>query len=215
MLKINLLPSYIYEKRKVKQTAIVFAVLFIGVVAGMVAWYVALGAKQREMTIQVADMQQKANEVKQIEALAAAEEQRLPIIQGKVAFIESVMDYNLAYPKLYEEMAKYTYNRIMYTSVDPSGGQLKIAAHARSIGDCGRYLLNMYRASHIFTTVGIDAVPGWPRQNASGTQGTGLGFDFNVTCSLAKPVAQPSYIPGVAAPTTTPGMQVEPPPPAM
>ena len=58
MLKINLLPSYIYEKRKVRQTALVFAVLFIGVVAGMVAWYVALGAKQREMTIQVADMQQ-------------------------------------------------------------------------------------------------------------------------------------------------------------
>jgi len=208
VLKINLLPSYIYEKRKVKQTAFVFAVLFIGVVAGMVAWYLSLGAKQREMTIQVADMQQKANEVRQIEAQATAEEQRLPVIQGKVAFIEGVMEYNLAYPKLYEELAKYTYNRIMYTSVDPSAGQLKIAAHARSIGDCGRYLLNMYRASHIFTSVGIDSVPGWPSNNSG--QQAGPGFDFNVTCNLANPIALPTYTPGGAAPA--PGAPGAPPP---
>lgn len=195
MLKINLLPKYIYEKRKVKQTAFMFAVLFLGVVAGMVAWHLSLAAKERDLTVQVADMQQKVNEVRSLETQAAAEEQRLPVIQGKVAFIESVMQYNLEYPKLYEELAKYTYNRIMYTSVDPSGGQLKVGAHARSIGDCGRYLLNMYRASHVFSSVGIDGVPGWPHQGAQGDQ----GFDFNVTCNLVRPIAVPSYSPGGAA----------------
>ena len=215
MLKINLLPTYIYEKRKVKQTTLVFAVLFVGVAAGMMAWNLSLGAKKTELTAQVADMQQKANEVKAIEAQATAEEQRIPVIQGKVQFIENVMQYNLQYPKLYEELAKYTYNRIMYTSVDPSGGQFKIAAHARSLGDCGRYLLNMYRASHLFSGVSIDGVPGWPSQSAQ----SGQGFDFNVTCNLAQPVAQPAYTPGGGAPAApgAPGQspQIEPPPPAM
>lgn len=200
MLKINLLPKYIFDKRKVRQTAVVFVVLFVGVVAGMVAWHLSLAAKERDLRMQVADMQQKADEVKAIEAQATAEEQRLPVIQGKVSFIESVMQYNLEYPKLYEELSKYTYNRIMYISVDPSGGQLKVGAHARSIGDCGRYLLNMYRASHIFSSVGIDAVPGWPSQSTTG----GQGFDFNVTCNLAKPIAAPSF--GGAVPGAPPAM---------
>jgi cell division protein FtsB len=198
VLKINLLPKYIWEKRKVKQTIFVFVVLFMGVVAGMVAWHLSLAAKQRDLTAQVADMQIKANEVKQLEAQAVAEEQRIPVIQGKVSFIEGIMQYNLQYPKLYEELAKYTYSRILYRSVEASSGQLKVTAHARSIGDCGRYLLNMYRASHVFNAVGIDGVPGWPRQQSGGEDGGGQGFDFNVTCNLTTPISVPSY--GAAPP---------------
>lgn len=196
MLRINLLPKYIWERRQVKQAAFLFGVIFAGVVAGMVAWHLSLAAQQRDWTAQVADMQIKANEVKQIEAQAVAEEQRLPAIQGKVAFIEGIMQYNLEYPKLYEELAKYTYNRIMYTAVESSGSQLRVGAHTRSIGDCGRYLLNMYRASHMFSSVGIDAVPGWPRQGDT----QGQGFDFNVTCNLVKPIAAPSFSAAGAAP---------------
>ncbi|MCX6377383.1 MAG: hypothetical protein NTU88_15330 [Armatimonadetes bacterium] len=186
MLKINLLPSYIFEKRKVRRTAMMFGVLLLGVAVGMFAWYSVLAAKQRDLTVQVADMEAKANEVKALDAQAAAEEAKAPPLQNKVSFIENVMNYNLEYPKLYEDLAKYTYSRIVYRSVEPSGTQLKIGASARSVGDCGRYLLNMYRATHVFSGVTIDAVPGW-----SGS--IPRGFDFNVTCNLVKPIAAPTY----------------------
>lgn len=188
MLKINLLPPYIWEKRKVRQAAFLFGVLFLAVLAGMVAWYVTLQNRERDLGIQVAEMEQRANEVRQLEAQLQAEKSKIPAIQAKVAFIEGVMEYNTLYPKLYEELAKYTYNRIVYTSVEPSSNQLKIAAHARSVGDCGRYLLNMYRASHIFTQVGIDSVPGW---DGAGPR----GFNFSVTCNLKTPISAPSYSP--------------------
>ena len=186
MLKINLLPSYIFEKRKVRRTGMMFGVLLLGVAVGMFAWYSVLAAKQRELTVQVADMEAKANEVKALETQVAAEKAKSPTLQNKVGFIENVMNYNLEYPKLYEELAKYTYSRILYRSVEPSGTQLKIAASARSVGDCGRYLLNMYRATHVFSGVTIDSVPGW-----SGT--IPRGFDFTVTCNLVKPIAAPTY----------------------
>lgn len=203
MLKINLLPPYIYEKRKVRRAAFLFGLLFIVCTGIMVAWWAKLGNQERDLTAQVTDMEQKAQQVAALKQQVAAEQSKIPPIQEKVAFIESLMDYNLKYPKLYEELAKYTYGRILYSSVQPTATGLTVQAHARTIGDCGRYLLNMYRASHLFTSVTISAVPGWPAESTGGNQNASNmpGFDFTVTCALAQPINPPAYAAG--APGTT------------
>lgn len=166
--------------------AILFAVLVACVAAGMFGWYSVLATKERNLNTQVLEWEAKAQEVKGIEAQAAAEEAKAGPIKGKVEFIEKLMAYNVEYPKLYEELAKYTYSRIVYKSVEPSSNQLKISAHALSVGDCGRYLLNMYRASHVFTSVTIDDIPDWSGSIPN-------GFDFTVTCNLKTPIAAPTY----------------------
>jgi Tfp pilus assembly protein PilN len=192
VLKINLLPAYIYAKRKVRRVAFVFGVLFLGVVAGLLAWWMMLGNQEARLKVELAEMDQRAKEVEALEQQVKAEEAKIPPIQSKVTFIEDVLAYNLEFPKIYEELARYTYSRIMYQSVDASTSQLTIRARARSVGDCGRYLLNMYRAGHLFSGVTIDSVPGWPSQGEGG-QGSPFGFDFNVTCTLAKPITEPAY----------------------
>ena len=186
MLKINLLPPHIFEKRKIRTTALIFAVLVAAVAAGMFGWYSVLAARERDLTVQVAEWERKANEVKALEAQLAAEEAKAPAIKRKVDFIEQLMTYNAAYPQLYEELARYTYSRILYRSIEPSASQIKIGARARSVGDCGRYLLNMYRASHILSSVTVDNVPGW-----SGS--IPQGFDFNVTCNLKNAINPPTF----------------------
>jgi hypothetical protein len=193
VLKINLIPKYIYEKRKARQLVILFVVLVLGVGAGMFGWFAVLNKQKQEITVQVADMEQKKAEVDALTAEAAAEEGKAPPMQSKVSFVEGVMNYNNEYPKLYEELSRYTYSRVLYKSIEPATGtQLKIGARARSVGDCGRYLMNMYRASQLFSSVTIDAVPTY-NGDLPGT------FDFNVTCTLVKPITAPTY--GAAAPT--------------
>lgn len=163
MLKINLLPPYIYEKRKIRRTIIAFGVLFVVLIAAMLAWWSALGAKQKELQTQIAQAQILADEVTRLQGQLQTEQGKAPPIESKVKFVDDLMAYNLKTPKLYEELARFTYNRIAYSSVEiNSNNQLAIQAHARTVGDCGRYLLNMYRASHIFKSVTINAVPGWP-----------------------------------------------------
>lgn len=231
MLKINLLPPYIYEKRKVRQAALSFGLLFCALIFVMLGWWFKLSNNERELTAQGAIMKQKAEQVTQLSALVAAEEAKIPPIQQKVSFIEGIMAYNLKWPPILEELAKYTYSRIMYKSVTPSGeNQLAISAHARSVGDCGRYLLNMYRAQHLFTSVTISGVPGWSSQGAAniGMPGMGMpggfatsgeslaGFDFTVTCVLAADKAAivapvpPGSAAGAAAPGASPGGRASP-----
>ena len=186
MLKINLLPSYIYERRKTRRAITLFAILLLAVGAGMFGWFSALTRVKQNLDLEVADMEQKADAVKALEAQAVAEEGKAPPMQQKINFIEGIMAYNTEYPKLYEELARYTYSRVLYRSIEPSSTSLKIAARTRSVGDCGRYLLNMYRASHVFSSVTIENVPAWSGSIPS-------GFDFNVTCNLVKPITAPTY----------------------
>jgi len=64
--------------------------------------------------------------------------------------------------------------RIPRQSRDVAAGlhNLLTPLHARNVGDVGRYLLNIQRASDTFTTVSITSqMPGWP-PNASGSSDT-------------------------------------------
>jgi len=210
VLKINLLPAYIYERRKTRKAILGFSALFVAVVFAMVAWWVSLSNKQKELERQVADAEMRAQQVTAIEQQRDAERAKLPTIKAKVDFMDALMGYNLEAPKLLEEIAKYTYGRIRLTSIQINGGnQVTIQGHARTLGDCGRYLMNLYRAQHIFSSVVISGVPaGWPPGNVSSSTAPGLpgvamqptsqttgepGFDFTVTCTLVKTIAPPTY----------------------
>ncbi|MHB1458756.1 MAG: hypothetical protein ACYC0V_17745 [Armatimonadota bacterium] len=116
----------------------------------------------------------EAKVVLALEADVAAAQAKIPPVKAKTEYITQVLAYNEKLPALYEEVTKYTYNRIEYRSINASGQSLQISAHARTIGDCGRYLLNMYRAGHIFTSVAISAIPGYPAGSTGGGGGGGM-----------------------------------------
>ncbi|MDI6828651.1 MAG: hypothetical protein QME62_09225 [Armatimonadota bacterium] len=218
MLKINLLPPYIFERRKVRQAAFIAVLAFMMVLGGMLAWWYTLNKARADLQLQVQEMEARRDEVVALQKRVEAEEAKIPPIQQKLDFIDGLLKYIDAIPNLYEELARYTYARIRYTSIKPSSDTLSIEAYARSLGDCGRYLLNMYRASHIFSSVTISSVPGYPSGAARGNQ----GFTFTVTCKLVNPITPPQYA-GVSteaqaggAPVTggVPGTFVETPPPS-
>ncbi|MHB0912435.1 MAG: PilN domain-containing protein [Armatimonadota bacterium] len=168
MLKINLLPAYIYERRRVRAAMVGFGVLAAALLVLMIAWSMQLHARSGQLARDLTDMEAKATQVQKIKSDAEAEKAKIPPIEARNKFIEAVMEYNKQVPALYEELAKYTYSRIVYQSVQVSGSSLTVQAHARSVGDCGRYLLNMYRARHLFSSVSISSVPGWPSGGGSG-----------------------------------------------
>ena len=163
MMKINLLPRSINERKIVKNTAILFGVLVVVVVA--------IGVLYTQMFLvpQVQNMQAEAQRVEAIEIeVVGIEKQRdewkakIPPIKQKLDFINGVLDYNLKYPRLYEEVAKWTYEKVSYLGMACDGSQVVIAARTKTLDDLGRYLLNMYRATDLFTEVTISGVPGYP-----------------------------------------------------
>jgi len=201
-----------------------FGVLVVAVLA------IGIGYTQLVLVPKVAAQEELATQTEALEAeVVGIEKQRdewlgkIPPIKSKLDFINNVLEYNKKFPKLYEEIAKWTYEKISYTSMVCDGTQVSMTARARSLDDIGRFLLNMYCATDLFTEVTISGVPGYPAGATSfgggitlpqGSPGTGPQanlagmpaiaesvmsgpiaryLDFTVTCKLKNPIVAPTF----------------------
>lgn len=175
MIKINLLPKSINERRAVKNTAILFGALVVAVVLIGVLYTQLFLIPQVQAEEQLATQTEALEkEVLKIEAdTKDVRDSKIPPIQQKLDFIKGVLDYNLKYPKLYQDIAKWTYEKISYMGMGCDGTQVVMSARAKSLDDLGRFLLNMYRATDLFTEVTISGVPGY--QSGASNSGNG-GF---------------------------------------
>lgn len=163
MIKINLLPKSINEKKIVKNTAVLFGVLTIAIILIGVLYTQLVLVPQVQAEEQLAtDTEAIEKEVVAIEGERDGWVAKLPPIKNKLTFINGVLEYNKKFPRLYEEIAKWTYEKIAYTGMTCDGTQVAMTARARSLDDLGRFLLNMYRATDLFTEVTISGVPGYP-----------------------------------------------------
>jgi|YelNatPaOPRAMG01_1025707.scaffolds.fasta_scaffold62480_2 ribosomal protein L9 len=179
MIKINLLPKSINEKKIVRNTAILFGVLVVAVVAIGILYTQMFLVPKVEAKVRDAEAAEALKaEVEKIEGETATIKKDTEPIKMKLDFIKNVLVYNQEYPKLYEEVAKWTYEKISYSSMECDGTTVKMSAQARSLDDLGRFLLNMYRATDLFTEVTISGVPGYPMDssgNGAQVQDMGLG----------------------------------------
>lgn len=228
MIKINLLPRTINEKAAIRNTAMIFAVLFVAVIAGGIT-YASRVSAQAAAEEQLADATvQLETIVKGIQAEEAGWKTKTTPVQQKLDFINSVLKFNNVYPDLFERVARWTYENVQYTSLSCDGTVVTLNARAKSLDDIGRFLLNMYRATDLFTQVGISGVPGYGQSgqngggpsydgggSTDGSQGNLAGInainsgvdkgpgqswiDFTVTCTLKQPIAIPAFA-GAAAP---------------
>lgn len=162
MIKINLLPRSINERKAVKSLAALFGVLVIAVIAGGVLYtQVCLAPKVQAMDMQATQAEELEKQVTAVESDCTTWKGKIPPIKTKLDFIKNVLLYNTQYPKLYQEIAKWTYEKVSYTGLKCDGAQVAISARAKNLDEVGRFLLNMYRATDLFTEVTISGVPGY------------------------------------------------------
>jgi len=209
MIKINLLPPYVFEKVAIRRWVAVFGVLLVLVIAGGLGWRMNLNSTLASLNEQLSEAKIREQRVIDMQQKTVEELAKVGPVAGKVKFIEDVMYYNEEAPALYRELVKFTYEKILYRQINLTNAQMEIDAYAPSLSDAGRYLLNLYRASHIFSSVVMSAVPSYGGSQTGGAPGSAArprGFDFKIICTLTQPLAPPAYGAGVAAGATqTPG----------
>ena len=167
MIKINLLPKTINEKRAVRQVAILFGILLVAVIVAGFTFTMKVRADVKAMEEKADAAKAWRDRVERVQAEASRIRKSIDPIKQKTDFINAVLDYNQKFPKLYEEIAKWSYEKVSYTSWQCTGVQVQMQARVKTLDDLGRYLLNMYRATDLFTSVSISGIPGYPRATTS------------------------------------------------
>lgn len=202
MLKINLIPKQYYEKLAVKKMMALFGGLFALVVLAIVGAFAYLLISTSRAEDEIARLEPIAQQTEQFRQEAQQERAKIKPTQDKIEYIQKIMEYNTAHVPIMEEIARYTYKNISYSSVAINGPAVTIQGAAPSIVDLGRYLLGLYRAQHLFSSISISGPPGYPPGGDSGQQAVSQadrpGVTFTVNATLREPVSPP------AAPGGTP-----------
>ena len=182
MLRINLLPAYIAERRKTKTATFASIALFALVCASLLFVYMgkaaAVTAKEQEAT----DEEAKQAEVVTIKSKTTQIRTQIAPLQDKVTFVKNVKFYNTLAPRIYRNAAKYTIRQVEYNSMNIAGSALTIGGFVsgddgkgnssgkQSVENFGRYLITFFGNPDI-TALSVAGLPGYP----SVATGTGTG----------------------------------------
>lgn len=177
MLRINLLPAYIAERRKTKATLAATIAAVALVTAGMFGWFftesTAVANRETEADAKQAEADAVTAIVNQTNQILA---QVKPILD-KRDFADAILFYNGWRQKIFRRAAEYTYKDVEYTSMAVGGDTLSINAFSKTVPDVGRYLITMFGNPDVkAVNISEGAIPGYTTpQGAAGGAGGALG----------------------------------------
>ncbi len=162
MLRINLLPPYVNQRRWIKKLIPIFVALLAVCVAVPLAYSAYLNKKLTDIT-QLADTAVTGKTTTDgLRAQAATTIAQVKPIQDKLDFVDAVHAYDRAQVARFNTLADTSaHTRFIYSGVSVSGTTMNIKAWSPSVEDVGRYLQVMYQEPD-FASVVVDHIPGYP-----------------------------------------------------
>ena len=162
MLRVNLLPGYVAQRRMTKFLQQFFTVAFLAVVISLSAFAFAFLLPTRlRVEREAADAEALKQQTDTAKSSASGVRTAVAPVEAKLKFTSDVREYNKEWAQLYDTVARYTDPQMIYTDAAVSGTNLSIKAYAPSIAEVGRYLEAIYKEPD-FQTVSIDKLPGYP-----------------------------------------------------
>jgi hypothetical protein len=177
--KINLIPPAYYEHKQVKRTTIMAVVAILVLVGAMVAFALSERAAQEDLIVQQNAAQQRVDAIQQMNQQAEQIRTGVQEEAAIVTFVSDVYESNRTWATVFEGIARYTYPRVRYASIDPQPNtanlQLQIlvpvTADAPPQLTLNRYWANLLRSPLIQTALPGEMV-GWsPRGTDAGAAG--------------------------------------------
>ena len=199
MLRINLLPAYIAERQKVRNTLIACVIGFLAVVGGMLGYQFAVLGPALDKRVEEANQRQsEADAEVAYESQTSTIRTQIKPLQEKVDFVKFVQYYNTLPPRIYRQAAAYTYREVEYNQMAINGNTLSVSAYVKNIADIGRFYITFYGNPDV-TAVSISGIPSWPEGTVNNPQVPGQpvppalrSFPVALTATLAKPVSPPA-----------------------
>ena len=164
MLRINLLPPYVTQRRLTKRLIPAFALLLLVCIAAPLFLFANMKTQLNDLT-QQADTDEAAKAVNDaLDASTASTLAQVQPILDKVNFVKAVHKYNSDQVTTIVTVANESPKKsFIYNGMAPGAGYstMTIAAYSPSVEAAGRYLQAMYQQP-AFSSVAVDKIPGYP-----------------------------------------------------
>ncbi|MCW3096615.1 MAG: hypothetical protein JWL77_2233, partial [Chthonomonadaceae bacterium] len=104
MLRINLLPPYIYDKQKKVKLAILWAAIVAAALGAFLLWFVTLNTALTAQKAQQATHEDLKGQYDAVESNISKEKQARAEIEKRQVFIADAQKYNDSWPAAFETM---------------------------------------------------------------------------------------------------------------
>lgn len=182
MLRINLLPPYIYDKQKKVKWVVGSVVIFAATLIGLLAWANSINQQLAVETDRKNVAHTKQDEFNQVSTQIKAEQDKVAATKAKQEFVKSAKEYNASWPATFELMRDVTSPSILLKSLSVQDRQmLAFNGWSGSEENIVRWWMDL-RNSGLFSTVffTLPEHPYEPPQAAAngpgGVPGGGAGF---------------------------------------
>ena len=162
MLRINLLPLYVQQRRLSKKLVPLFAAIFALCVAVPLAVFFYQRSALSKLTQDANAAVAGKSVTDSLKTQATTTIAQVAPIQAKLQFVDDVNDHIRQVVALWNRLADTTpKNSFIYTGASVSGTTMSIKAYSKSVEDVGTYLQAMYHEPD-FVTVAVDHIPAYP-----------------------------------------------------
>jgi hypothetical protein len=178
MLRINLLPPYIFDKQKKIKLGIVWIVAAVAAIMAFVFWSSSVQGKLDEKKKLLADATQLKSQYDDLDTQIKKVNDGIAVVKAKQTFIASAKKSNDAWPAVYEAMRDVTDKTILLQSLNvetQNHKALDFVGFAKDELTIARWWMSLRNATDRFDTVSLN-LPTHPYipPTASAT-GAGMG----------------------------------------
>lgn len=194
MLRINLLPAYIAEKKK-KNAHIFWAVALpiVCIAAPLIYRFIPQEQAYNDIKAKADQADLDATAVETTEQNTKNELAKIAPIQAKVDFVKDIQFYNKFPGLVYRNVARYTYRGVEYNSMAVQGDSLSVSAFVPKLDDVGRFYLTLF-ANPDIKALSIKGMPDFQTIQAMKQlpPDARRGFPIQVSAQLIHNVNPPS-----------------------
>jgi hypothetical protein len=183
MIKINLLPPHVVEKRKVRGLAILLLALLLFEIGGLFFYYSTLVKLEKEQQQLYTDTKTKADYVRGLKSEAAAELDAAGKVLGQVAWYDGILQHNAKIADTLIKINEYIYAKMTINSWNVNGASVTLQGATKDLDHVASAYLNLLRSPYITPARGVTFSPslgvapsgpqGGPQQRPGGPRGAG------------------------------------------
>ena len=176
MLKLQLLPDYVFEPDKIKRNVFVCTALLGAVVGVTVYWLLLTQHKLDNMTNQATVAKGFEDQIKKFDADIATVAAEIKPFDDKRDYMNSLKDFGDIYPERMRQVCRFIYNRAEVLSATVTNTGVQLTVRTKTTDDVARLLMVLkqgYQAG-LFRegSLQVNGLTGWP--NPTSPRGYGL-----------------------------------------
>jgi hypothetical protein len=159
MIKINLLPPHVVERRKVRSLAILLLAVLLLEIGGFFFYYSTLVQTEKKKQAELKKVTADAQNVLNLDAAAQAEIAAAGSAQTNLTWYDGNNQHNAKIADSLSKINEYIYAKMTIRSLNLNGAQVSIQGSTKNLDHIAAAYLNLLRCPYITPPRGVTFTP--------------------------------------------------------